>query len=419
MQKRTWYPLDNAANIYPVIATKSYTSMFRFTAVMKDTVDQEALQRALDRMRPRFPSFYVRVKRGIFWYYLEQIHKRAMVEEDTIYPCPPLMRNELPFRIKVHSNRISCEIAHVICDGGAGLTFFKSLLAEYARQLGAEVMAECGVLSLDEPVHPEELEDGFSRFSRMGALPTRSEPQAYHPTGTPLLQGVRYITTGKLSVSAALELARGYHVSLTEYLTATLIHVLYNMQIADHVRRPKPVKVSVPVNLRKYYSTQTLRNFSQYLNPGIDPNLGDFTFEEILEQVHHYFRYMFTEKNLNARISKNVGDERNFALRVVPLFLKKMSIRLVYELTGEKLFSSVISNIGSVGVPKGLEPYVDHFMFVLCTAKKNAVECGVASYGDTLCISFTRIIAEPYVERMFFRTLVQKGLHVLVESNQQ
>ncbi len=417
MQKRSWYPLDNAANIYPVIANKGYTSMFRFTAVMKELVDREALQRALDRMQPRFPGFFVRVRRGIFWYYLEQLHKRAMVEEDTLYPCPPLVRGELPFRVKVHNNRISCEIAHVICDGGAGLTFFKTLLSEYVRQLGATVLPECGVLSLDEPPHPEEHEDGFSRFSRMGARPTRKESQAYHPTGTPLLRGVRYITTGKLSVSAILELARRHHVSLTEYLTATLIHVLYSMQLADHTRRLKPVKVSVPVNLRKYYPTRTLRNFSQYLNPGIDPNLGDFSFEEILEQVHHYFRYMFTEKNLNARISKNVGDERNLVLRLVPLFLKKLSIRFVYEMTGEKLFSSVISNIGSVYVPKGLEPYMDHFMFVLCTARHNAVECGMASFGDTLSISFTRTIAEPYVERTFFRALVQKGLHVLVESN--
>ncbi len=419
MQKRSWYPLDNAANIYPVIANKDYTPMFRFTAVMKQAVDRTALQRALDRMQPRFPNFYVRLRRGIFWYYLEELNQRALVEEDTLYPCPPVGRKELPFRVKVHNNRISFEIAHVICDGSAGMTFFKTLLAEYARELGVSVSPTCGVLSVEEEVHPEELEDGFSRFSRMGALPTRKEPQAYHPTGTPLLQGVRYVTTGKLSVAAALALSRTYKVSLTEYLTATLIQVLYSMQLAGHPRRLKPVKVSVPVNLRKYYPTRTLRNFSQYLNPGIDPNLGQFTFEEILEQVHHYFRFMFTEKNLNARISKNVGDERNFALRVVPLFLKKPSIRLVYEMTGEKLFSSVISNMGGIGVPTELEAHIDHFLFVLCTAKHNAVECGVVSFGDTLCITFTRTISEPYVERTFFRALVQKGLHVLVESNQQ
>lgn len=418
MQKRNWYPLDNAANIYPVIQHKGWTSMFRLTAVMHQEVEHGALERALERMRPRFPGFYVRLRRGMFWYYLEQADVRALVEEDTLNPCAPVGPNELPFRVKVHHDRISCEFAHVVCDGGGGMTFFKSLLAEYARELGAAVPCENGIFDLSEPPHPEELEDGFSRFSRMGARPNRSEPHAYHPTGTPLHTGMRVVTTGTISVKQALGLSRKYGVSLTEYMTATLLYVLYKMQLAERVKRLRPVKVSVPVNLRKYYPTGTLRNFSQYLNPGIDPNYGEFTFEETLEQVHHYFRYMFTEKNLNARISKNVGDERNIVLRVVPLFLKKLSIRLVYELTGESVYSSVLSNIGSVELPDVMRGFVRRFDFVLCTARRNTVECGMISYGDALSVSFTRSIAEPYVERTFFRALVRQGLHVVVESNQ-
>ena len=194
---------------------------------------------------------------------------------------------------------------------------------------------------------------------------------------------------------------------------------LYLQQEAEAGKKKrKPVKISVPVNLRKYYPTQTLRNFSQYLNPGIDPNLGEFSFEETLEQVHHYFHYMFTEKNLNARISKNVGDERNVALRVVPLFIKKAVLLLVYYLTGEKVFSSVISNVGVVDMPEEARPFIQRVDILLATANKNTLECAVASYGDTLSITFTRSVAEPHAERMFFRMLVQQGLHVLVESNQ-
>lgn len=418
MQKRHWYPLDNAANIYPIIERRTWTPMFRITAVLHEDVRRDALQRALDQMRPRFPTFYVQRKSGLFWYFLEELPVRALVEEDTINPCPPLRKGELPFRVKTHHNRVSCEFAHVVCDGGAGMTFVKTLLAAYARELGVSVPVKNGILDLSEPPHPEEVEDGFSRFSRMGVRAKRHEPYAYHPTGTRLHEGMRVVTTGVLNVQAALKLSRSYKVSLTEYLTATLIYVLYSMQQVENVKNPRPVKVSVPVNLRKYYPTQTLRNFSQYLNPGIDPNYGEFTFEETLEQVHHYFRYMFTEKNMNARISKNVADERNVALRVVPLFLKRPSIRLVYEMTGERVFSSVISNLGAVELPPALRDVVERFDFLLCTARRNAVECAVASYQDQLSITFTRSIAEPYVERAFFRTLVQKGLHVRVESNQ-
>ncbi len=418
MEKRQWYPLDNAANIYPVIEYKGWTSMFRLTAVMSEDVNREALQAALDKMQQRFPGFYVRLRRGAFWYYLEELKLRALVEDDTLNPCEPIAKKELPFRVKVHNNRISCEFAHVVCDGGAGLVFLKTLLAQYLREQGINVPAKYGILDLDAVVDSEELEDSFSRFSRVkGRLP-RHEPAAYHILGTPLHRGMRVITTGQLSVNEAVKLARENKVSLTEYLTATLIYVIYLMQGAQRSSRLRPVRVSVPVNLRKYYPTKTLRNFSQYLNPGIDPNFGDFSFEEILLQVHHYFRFMFTEKNLNARISQNVSAAQNIALRVIPLFLKKLSIRLVYELTGEAIFTTVLSNLGKVELPEEMRPYIKRADLVLCTARRNALECAVASVGDVLSITFTRIIAEPYVERMFFRALVSKGLHVLVESNQ-
>lgn len=419
MLRREWYPLDNAANIYPVIRNKKWTPMFRFTAVMANDVDSEALYRALQSTVPRFPGYCVRLKRGLFWYYLEQKFKPVPLEEDLQHPCPPHAPHEHPFRVRYYANRISCEFEHIICDGFGGLTFFKTLLAAYAGELGTAVPATHGVLDIHQPSTPEEWEDSFARFSRMGVRPTRKEPIAYHPKGTPLPTGMRCVVTGTVSVKALLQKARSYSVSITEYLCAVLMYVLYLQQEAEAGRKKRrPVKVSVPVNLRKYYPTKTLRNFSQYLNPGIDPNLGEFTFEETLEQVHHYFHYMFTEKNLNARISKNVSDERNAVLRVAPLFLKKAGIRLVYLMTGEKVYSSVISNVGAVELPEALRPFVKRVDLLLATARKNTVECAVVSYEDTLSISFTRSVAEPYVERMFFRMLVRQGLHVLVESNQ-
>ncbi len=418
MSKREWYPLDNAANIYPVIRNRNWTPMFRMTAVLKENADPILLQQALDKCARRFPHFCVRLKTGMFWYYLEHSPIRPVVEEDTHTPCPALQPGELPFRIKYWRNRVSGEFSHMICDGGGAMAFFKALMAEYVRGLGAEVPLECGILDLDAVPDPEEWEDAFARYSRMGATPSRVEPRAYHPTGSRLPAGMRLVTTGRLSVKEVAKQAKSYRASITEYLTATLMYVLYCQQAAERYRYRQPVKISVPINLRKYYPTRTMRNFSQYLNPGIDPNLGDFTFEETLQQVHHYFRYMFTEKNMNARISKNVSDERNWVLRMVPLFLKKMSIKLVYLMTGEKLFSTVISNVGVVDLPKSMQGYFDHFFLTLCTARKNAVECGLLSFQDTMTITFTRSIAEPHVERLFFRTLVQQGLHVMVESNQ-
>ncbi|MDL2235359.1 hypothetical protein LJC07_04295 [Christensenellaceae bacterium OttesenSCG-928-L17] len=416
-QKGKWYPLDNAANIYPVIQNSDWTAMFRLTAVMREEVDKEKLQNALDALRPRFPGFFVTLRAGVFWYYLETVNERMLVVDDMRYICRRPERGEALFRVCCYRNRISLEISHIIADGSGAMVLFQTLLAQYLRECGVAIPA--ALYDVHAQPEDEEWKDSFLDYARPGRRPMRREPYAYHPSGTPLYKGEQAIITGTLSVQEVLEVARKHKVSITEYLTATLMYVLYRMQLSERPRgKLKPVKVSVPVNLRKYYKTRTLRNFSQYLNPGIDPELGTFTFEETLAQVHHYFRFMFTEKNLNARMSQNVDAQQSLGLRVVPLFLKKAALRLVFELVGERVFSTVISNIGQVEFPQEMQPHIERVDLLLSTARHNAVECGVASCSDVLSITFTRHIEEAYVERMFFTTLVQMGLHVCVETNQ-
>ena len=46
-----------------------------------------------------------------------------------------------------------------------------------------------------------------------------------------------------------------------------------------------PVKVLIPVNLRKIFNSGTLRNFVLYASPSIDPRLGEYTFEELCDMI--------------------------------------------------------------------------------------------------------------------------------------
>ena len=70
-EKPEWYPLDNAGVLYSALQKEKYSAIYRFSAVMAERVDRDALQRAVDKTMPRFPSFGVRIKKGAFWYYFE------------------------------------------------------------------------------------------------------------------------------------------------------------------------------------------------------------------------------------------------------------------------------------------------------------------------------------------------------------
>ena len=92
---RHWEKLDNTANIFPVIADESMTNTYRIEACLTETIQKELLQEALDLVLPKFPGFDLRLRVGIFWYYLEENGKPApRVHEEDTYPCRLIRRNK-------------------------------------------------------------------------------------------------------------------------------------------------------------------------------------------------------------------------------------------------------------------------------------------------------------------------------------
>ncbi len=160
-----------------------------------------------------------------------------------------------------------------------------------------------------------------------------------------------------------------------------------------------------------------MRNFALYVNPGIDPRLGEHTFDEIVRTVHHIMGGEVTEKILNARIASNVRVERHKLLRATPLFVKNIVMKVAFYMVGDRKTSSSISNLGVVKLPPEMEDYIDRFDFLLGPLSRNRVVCAALSYKDTLYLNFTRTICESMVEREFFRFLVRAGIPVRIESN--
>lgn len=415
-----WFKLDNAAKIYPAIKSAKRSNVFRVSVVLKEIVDPDILERALNTILPRFPSFTVRMRRGLFWYYMEQNVRSPEILEDTGSPCRTMDwkdNNRFLFRVLYYDRRISIEFFHSLTDGTGAMEFLKTLCAQYLRIKGYDIEKSDSIIDIDSSPSLEEVQDSFLKYAIKGNTTFNRELKAYHPAGTLEPSGMIHITTGILDVDALLAISHSMNVSLTEYLTAVLIYVIYLHQIEHSYRRIKPVKVSVPVNLRKHFESRTLRNFSLYVNPGIDPSLGKYTFEEIVLQVHHFMRYSLNSKFLRAQMSANVSAERNPAMRIMPLFMKNLSLSIAFNLLGDSRVSSTLTNVGRVVVPDSMARQIERFEVILSSTFIKPVNCAVVSHLNTLVITFSRIIAESDIEREFFRFLVSRGLHVKIESN--
>lgn len=422
-KKLRWMRIDNAGKIYPAAVRKNWTNVFRISATLREPVDLAVLRSALDVTVRRFPSIAVRLRKGLFWFYLEQVETLPEIRNEASYPLvhmPIADIGKCAFRVVVYRSRIAVEFFHAVTDGTGGLTFVKTLVAEYLTQkYGIAVPAENGVLGrLEEPAE-EELEDSFLKYAG-NVSASRKENTAYHITGTPESDGYVNLTTMMLSVEQIHDKAHEYGVSITELLCAVMMKAILKMQDEElPMRRQRPVKVLVPVNLRQLFPSRTLRNFSLFVTPEVDNRLGEYTLEEICSLVHHRMGLEVTRKQMSSKIATNVNSEQLAILKLMPLFLKNAAMKAVFNSVGEKKSCLCLSNMGLVKLPEIMKSYISRMDFVIGVQAKAPYNCGVLSYGDTVYINLIRNTIEPRLEMHFFSELRAIGINVKVESNQR
>ena len=423
-KKLRWMRLDNAAKIYPAAKRRGWTNYFRLSVTLKEPVDVQVLRTALDVAVRRFPSIAVRLRRGAFWYYLEEIEKAPPIEEDKSYPLVHVPFDDVrkcAFRVLVYHSRIAVEFFHAVTDGTGGLIFLKTLVAEYlCQKYGISIPAEDGVLGRLEDPDPEELEDSFLRYAG-DITASRSEQTAYHLSGTPEPDGFLNLTTLMLPVAAVKEKARAFGASVTEFIAAVMMKAICDLQAEQVPRRMrrKPVKVLLPVNLRGLFPSRTLRNFASYVTPEIDPRLGEYSLSEICKIVHYRMGLENDPRMMAAKIATNVASERSPVLRVMPLFIKNLAMKAVFDLVGECKSCLCLSNLGAVRLPQAMVPYVARMDFIIGVQAKAPHNCGVVSWDGTMYVNMIRNIQEPELESHFYRVLHSLGLPVRVESNQR
>lgn len=416
-----WYRLDQAGILYSALQREEYSAIYRFSALMEEPVRPAALQSAIERVMPRFPGFSVRIRRGVFWYYLEpNTAPGPFLKEDVSNPCQPVRFREdngWLVRFYYYRSRISLEVFHALSDGAGALVFFRTLLAEYLRQTGVPVPAGNGVLDLSEPPRPAELENAYARYAGRHAFGLRRFPAAYPNIGTPEPFYTFHVTMGFVPLDRLRETARSRGASITEYLSAVLIAVLLEKQRRERPHREKPVALAIPINLRSWFPTETLRNFITTVRPCIDPALGEYTFPEILSQVRHFMKLHVNRQELQAAFTGNVRFTRNRLLRIIPVFLKNPVMALNYRLLGVRPYSCTYTNPGAFAVPPEMEPHIRRMEVILGQATVPRCHCASISYRDTMEITFAGTQRETDTEREFFRFLIREGIPVRIESN--
>lgn len=422
--RKDWYKLDLSAIVYPTLQRRDFSSVYRLSVVLKEEIQPEVLQKALDMTLPRFPTYKAAIRKGLFWRYLEPNDRPGpFVQPDVKNPCQPMNfkgNNRYLVRVYYFRNRIALEAHHSLGDGTGGMCVLQTLTATYLRLLGHTDIENTGfVLDINAAPDPEELEDAYMRYANAKVCPPRLQEKAYRVRGTAEPFYTLNIIDGIMSVSEVMAVAKRYHATITEYLNAVLLHALLKKQLEEPHIRLHPVKIAMPVNLRRFFPSITLRNFITMIYPGVDPRLGEYTFEEVVTQVQNYMHYYINEKLLRGDITTNAETQRNPVIRVVPLFIKDLVVRTFYTKIQDRNSSAGLTNMGALKVPEGMKPYIERFDIYMGQPFSRRTNCAIISFGDVLTINFASSIIEADVERYFFRKLVKDGIHVKIESNRE
>lgn len=420
-KRDVWYKLDLSAIVYPTLQRRDFSSVYRLSVVLKEVINPAILQTALDKTLPRFPTYKVAIRKGLFWRYLEPNNRPGpYVMKDISNPCMPMpFKGNMRYLVRVYyyKNRISLEAHHSLGDGTGGMCLLQTLTAAYLGLLGHPVKPEGFVLDIASEPDPEELEDAYMRYAHAQVCPPRPAEKTYRIRGTKEPFYTLNIIDGILSVREVMTVAKKYNASITEYLNAVLLYALLQKQNADFHIRLRPVRIAMPVNLRRFFPSKTLRNFITMVYPSIDPRLGNYTFEEIVTHVHNFMRYYINDKFLRGDITTNAATQRNPLIRVVPLFIKDFVVRTFYTRVQDKNSSAGLTNMGALHVPEDMKPYIERFDIYMGQPFSSRTNCAIISFEDVLTINFASSIIEADVERYFFRKLVQDGIHVKIESN--
>lgn len=396
-----WRKLDNAALAFPLVSGKNDTRVFRFYCQLKEKVDGEILQSALDQTMEKYPLFQAVLRKGLFWFYLEHRDIRAVVKQETEPPCSRLYipdKKSLLFQVTYDKDRINFEVFHALTDGTGAMHFLQELVQNYL--ILAHPQDDLPrIENAEEVTHGDKEEDSFSQYYSSD-MPKNKEKKetAVKLKGEKLVYSDMNITEVVFSVKDIHQKARSYGASITVLLTAMML-----CSIREEIpknQQKRPVTLMIPVNLRNYFPSQSMTNFFGWIEVGYTFS-ETTTFEEVVADVKRQFEQELVKDKIAMHMNGYVRIEKNPFVRAVPLEIKKYFLMIGANL-GSRSITAVYSNIGIIRLPEEYKEYIQHFGIF---ASPNSLQICSCSYGDEMVLGFTSKIPDDSIQRNFQRML--------------
>ena len=388
MEKLICMKTDTPSIMFSSLTGRRWGRTFRFTAILRREVDPALLRQAAADVLPHYPSMRTSLHCGLFWAYQTVSEELPQIRPEGVRPLQPITsryRGLPDFRLTYKGDRVSLESAHSIGDGRGVIRAFEEILSRYVY------LAEGGAepyVPFDTPEHT--CENAFDTYYRKGRTTGGREkaPRAFHFVESYEENYMKLLFLDTVSEKVK-ELAHAQGMTVTEFLAAVLI-----LGVIHSSKQPitQPIVIAVPVDLRRFFNTGTLRNFTVQATIRYDPNgRTDQTLEEICVATFGLLKAQLTREELQKSIDRFGALKNNPFVRIVPYAIKKPVLMALQKKTHNG-FSTIFTNLGDRELPASIAPHVERLQFVNGDTRKYGlpVTCSCVSCNGMLSLCYSR-----------------------------
>lgn len=416
-KKLYWRKLDDQAKVFALASNRKYSSIFRLSVVLKEIIEPEFLQQAVEVALEKYKVFKVKLRHGFFWYYFEENKLKPIINKENEYPFKKVNtkeNNDYLFKVTYFDKKINIDFFHVLTDGSGGAEFLKEILHrylefKYPNELEKQEMNQEEIIKDSENAYKKN----YRRYKRNNI----HFKKAYMLKGEELKKGQVAINHFNINLNDIKKYTKQKECSLSMYLVAMIAYSTYetNYKVNDG---KEPINLCIPINLKKYFETETLSNFFSYMMVSLNIKRNQtYSFDDILNIVKKEFEKKLKIEKIIKTMSLDAGTTNNFLVRIVPLLIKKIVVRLG-SLEVKRHFTMTISNTGKFEVQDKYKKYIESTLVILAPDWAEKVKCGICSYGDNLVVTFGSLLQDNSIERVFKNLLVENNIRFKTEGNE-
>lgn len=415
-RKLYWRKLDDQAKVFALASNNKYSSIFRLSVTLKEDIDKDVLEKAVELTLDKYKVFKVKMRKGLFWYYFEENSKKPLISEESEYPFNKINtkeNNDYLFKVTYFNNKINIEFFHALTDGTSGIEFLKDVVYRY---LEFKYTNDLGKEKIDEKIVLKESENAYKKNYKKTGEKEKSSKRAYMLKGDVLPKGQIAINHFLINLDEIKKCSKSKDATLSMYFVAMIAYSIYetNYKVNDG---KKPINICVPISLKKYFPSETISNFFSYMiiNLNLKSN-KEYSFDEILNLVKKEFDKKLKIDKIIETITSDAGTTNNIFIRVVPLIVKKLAVR-IGSLEVKRRFTLTFSNIGKITIDEKYSKYIEQFFTILSPDWAEKIKCGVCSYDSKIVVTFATTMNCSSVECKFKELLKNNNINYQIEGN--